>query len=237
MNKQLFLNRIQTALNHTQSDLSPGTGPDIDDTLSWNPVLKEENLLKIFQESTSRVDAYCEIFSILENEFISKLEQIITRNQIKSGLVFLEDLLLICNEKSFWLNIFKRFPWIKIWVSRKTDEVTQDELTKILSNIDLVISGCCFLLADVGTAGIYSNSFSGRAGSLFSPHHIIIAKSSQLYSCFSEYLRSATKNPVNEESSALILISGPSRTADIEKTLVKGVHGPVSLSFFVITDF
>lgn len=65
--------------------------------------------------------------------------------------------------------------------------------------------------------------------SVYPPQHIVIARKDQLV----DYLHTAydkirEKFP-DQLPSQITLITGPSRTADIEKTLVMGAHGPREL--------
>ena len=73
----------------------------------------------------------------------------------------------------------------------------------------------------------------GRQMSVYPPQHIVIAKKDQLV----DYLHTAydkiqEKYP-DQLPSQITLITGPSRTADIEKTLVMGAHGPRELYVFL----
>ena len=67
----------------------------------------------------------------------------------------------------------------------------------------------------------------------FPPIHIILAKKEQLVDYLEEALVSVQQQFKDERPSAITVITGPSRTADIEKTLVLGAHGPKELIIFV----
>ena len=71
-----------------------------------------------------------------------------------------------------------------------------------------------------------------RLMSLVPPIHIAILKASELYTTFHDAMQSqnwAAGMPTNA-----LLVSGPSKTADIEQTLAYGVHGPKELIVLVI---
>jgi L-lactate dehydrogenase complex protein LldG len=76
----------------------------------------------------------------------------------------------------------------------------------------------------------------GRSMTVFPPVHVVVAFTSQLV----PDLKSAfqlIKNKYNGKlPSMLSAITGPSRTADIEKTLVLGAHGPKELYVFLVQD-
>jgi L-lactate dehydrogenase complex protein LldG len=67
------------------------------------------------------------------------------------------------------------------------------------------------------------------------PCHIVVAGASQLVPDLETALRNATAEQRLEKNSFACVISGSSRTADIEKILVQGAHGPVRLVVIVDT--
>ncbi len=74
---------------------------------------------------------------------------------------------------------------------------------------------------------------SGRTTSVYAPVHICIAYTSQLVYDVKDALTLA-KNKYAKLPSLITFATGPSRTADIEKTLVVGVHGPKEVYCFLI---
>ena len=95
------------------------------------------------------------------------------------------------------------------------------------------ITSCEFLIAHTGSVMVSSALEGGRQLSVFPPQHIVIAKREQLV----DYLDTAYKKIQEKYSeqlpSQITLVTGPSRTADIEKTLVMGTHGPRELHVFL----
>jgi L-lactate dehydrogenase complex protein LldG len=79
-----------------------------------------------------------------------------------------------------------------------------------------------------------SGQESGRTVSVYAPIHICIAYTDQVVYDISDGLQSITKHYGNQLPSLITLASGPSRTADIEKTLVVGVHGPKEVYCFLV---
>jgi L-lactate dehydrogenase complex protein LldG len=75
---------------------------------------------------------------------------------------------------------------------------------------------------------------SGRTTSVYAPVHICIAKTSQLVYDIKDAIESLKKKYGENLPSQISFATGPSRTADIEKTLVVGVHGPKEVYCFLI---
>lgn len=94
--------------------------------------------------------------------------------------------------------------------------------------------------ADTGAIWVAGGSGGMRCASLLPPLHIILLHRTQVYPCLAAWLRevraSGSFTAWIEESSALIAITGPSRTSDIEKTLTLGVHGPREVLAFLIEE-
>ncbi|MCX6251361.1 MAG: LUD domain-containing protein [Bacteroidetes bacterium] len=100
----------------------------------------------------------------------------------------------------------------------------------------LGITRCEFLIARTGTIMVSSKSAPGRRINVFPEIHLIVGYTSQLVPDLKQAF-SQIKNKYEEEFPSMVsLITGPSRTADIEKTLVMGAHGPRELYVFLIDD-
>ena len=75
---------------------------------------------------------------------------------------------------------------------------------------------------------------SGRTVSVYTPVHICIAYVDQLVYDIKDALLLIKQKYAGNIPSLITFASGPSRTADIEKTLVVGVHGPKEVYLFLI---
>jgi L-lactate dehydrogenase complex protein LldG len=90
------------------------------------------------------------------------------------------------------------------------------------------ISGAMAGLADTGTVILPSGPDRSQLVSLLPFHHIAILPLHAIYPALEDWLADAGAAAI-AESSQINLITGPSRTADIEMTLTIGVHGPGNL--------
>lgn len=130
--------------------------------------------------------------------------------------------------------------WTKIY-SRET--ALQDKLSKAgfstvyaddVATCDAAITGCESLIARTGTMIMSSAQLSGRTVSVYAPIHICIAYTNQLVYDIGEGLQQLREAYGQNFPSMVTLATGPSRTADIEKTLVVGVHGPKEVFCFLV---
>lgn len=97
------------------------------------------------------------------------------------------------------------------------------------------ITSCEFLIARLGSIMVSSRLASGRKGFIYPPVHIVLAYRHQLVFDIKDAFAELTKKYTETGLPSMIsLITGPSRTADIEKTLVMGAHGPEELNVFFI---
>ncbi|TAF49225.1 MAG: lactate utilization protein B/C [Sphingobacteriia bacterium] len=132
--------------------------------------------------------------------------------------------------------------WQKLYCP---DRVIRQELAKQnlsldytddLSHCDVAITACEYLVARTGSFFLSSADPSGRLGSVYAPVHICFAHAGQLVHDMDEALLLLREKYTDHLPSLISLATGPSRTADIEKTLVVGVHGPKEVFCFFLDN-
>ena len=96
------------------------------------------------------------------------------------------------------------------------------------------ITGCEALVARLGSIVISSAQTGGRRIVIYPDSHIVIGFSTQLAPDLQQALMYLKQKYEPDYPSLLSVITGPSRTADIEKTLVMGAHGPRNLYLFYV---
>lgn len=96
------------------------------------------------------------------------------------------------------------------------------------------ITGCEMLVARTGSVIMSSALPSGRQMHGYSPVHIVWAYTSQLVDYPGDAYEAMQARYGNDLPSSITTVTGPSRTADIEKTLVLGAHGPKELHVILI---
>ncbi|MEI2740525.1 MAG: lactate utilization protein [Chitinophagaceae bacterium] len=137
-------------------------------------------------------------------------------------------------------SLVKKQDWEKVYcvedklIAPVAGQLAERVVKTDLANCDVSITGCENLVARTGTIVLSSAQASGRSTSVYAPIHICIAYTSQLVYDLKDALQAAKDKYGNNLPSLLTFATGPSRTADIEKTLVVGVHGPKEVYLFLI---
>ncbi len=121
---------------------------------------------------------------------------------------------------------------LKIFHNNKVD-ILQPADPKAES-ADACITGCEMLVARTGSVLLSSKQHLGRTAPVYYPVHIVVAYADQIATDIDNGINFLKKKYGNDLPSMINLTTGPSRTADIEKTLVVGVHGPGEIFCFFI---
>lgn len=107
---------------------------------------------------------------------------------------------------------------------------------KSIAESDVSVTTCEALVARTGSMVLSAALAEGRTASVYAPVHICIAYTSQLVFDIKDAIQLMQKKYGNDLPSLISFATGPSRTADIEKTLVVGVHGPKEVFCILIED-
>lgn len=99
---------------------------------------------------------------------------------------------------------------------------------------DACITDCEALIARTGSFLMSSRQHLGRVSSVFYPVHIVVAYKNDVVYDIEDGFSLLQQKYAKEQPSMISLQTGPSRTADIEKTLVTGVHGPKEVFCFYV---
>jgi L-lactate dehydrogenase complex protein LldG len=125
--------------------------------------------------------------------------------------------------------------WTKIYFKEdKIATIFTTESYNDLASCEIAVTGCECLVARTGTIVMSTAQQSGRTTSVYAPVHICIAYSNQVIPDIKDALLHLKEKYSGNIPSLITFASGPSRTADIEKTLVTGVHGPKEVYCFLV---
>jgi L-lactate dehydrogenase complex protein LldG len=167
----------------------------------------------------------------LEIEFGEQFSKLLGKFVYCAGIDELETQLSTIISHNKWEKIFFR----------------EDEIRKVFSNsflgkssypdlasADAAITMCEALVARTGSIIMSSAQKSGRTTSVYAEIHICIAFTDQLVYDVKDGLLLIKERYAGRMPSLVTFATGPSRTADIEKTLVVGVHGPKEVYVFLV---
>jgi L-lactate dehydrogenase complex protein LldG len=133
-----------------------------------------------------------------------------------------------------WKKVFCREDKLKTaLIENKFDSFADVDL----ADCDAAITGCELLIARTGSIVLSTgaaNPSGGRTVSVYAPVHICIAYTDQLVYDIRDGLLAMKERYHHHLPSLITFATGPSRTADIEKTLVVGVHGPKEVYLFLV---
>jgi L-lactate dehydrogenase complex protein LldG len=148
---------------------------------------------------------------------------------------------MYCASEAELLDNLKSLIQTRGWRVCCREETLRDVLSplKLIYNDDLeeapaAITGCEYLVARTGSILMSSAQRSGRTTSVYAPVHVCIAYMDQLVYDIKEGIQKIKEKYPQALPSLITLASGPSRTADIEKTLVVGIHGPKEVFVFLV---
>ncbi|HCY40511.1 MAG TPA: hypothetical protein DHV48_04035 [Prolixibacteraceae bacterium] len=166
--------------------------------------------------------------------------------EFKINLELIGGRVILCNSKSEIATLVKL-----ICEEKNQDKLfcTDSTLSEILEgkinveseennflNLNIGLTGCEFLVAHLGSVLISSAQTSGRRLNVFPETHIVIASESQIVDYLDNAIEKLQEKYKNKLPSLISNITGPSRTADIEKTLVMGMHGPKTLIVIITVE-
>ncbi|MCU7930928.1 MAG: lactate utilization protein [Candidatus Thiodiazotropha sp. (ex Codakia rugifera)] len=100
-------------------------------------------------------------------------------------------------------------------------------------HIDAAVTSSRAAIAETGSLVLWPTEYEPRSWSLVPPVHFVVLDVNKLFNTFAEVVEHEQWQQ-GMPSNAL-LISGPSKSADIEQTLAYGVHGPTDLIVIVLT--
>ena len=109
-----------------------------------------------------------------------------------------------------------------------------EDFKEQLFGIDAAVTSTIGGIAETGALILWPDEKEPRLMSLVPPIHIAILEADKIHTTFTEAMQAgdwAPKMPTN-----VVLISGPSKTADIELTLAFGVHGPKELIVLILHE-
>ncbi len=148
---------------------------------------------------------------------------------------------IFCMDETELAENFGKLCYQNQWTRLYTEEdrwkgiIPPNSIHGDLSTCEASITSCESLIARTGSI-VLTAAHQGRLSSVYAPVHVCIAYTSQLVYDIKDGLVQLQDKYRQFLPSSITFATGPSRTADIEKTLVVGVHGPKEVYCFVVDD-
>jgi L-lactate dehydrogenase complex protein LldG len=208
MSREAILGRVRTALGRKAGQL-PGAIPD---AYLRPPVIKDQ--ASVFCAVLEKLGARAYRVSSMADA----REQVSVLVTKKTSIASNSAVLTECGVAGL--------PGVRSGVTDK------QELRDLCASAEVGITGADFALADTGTLVMLSSGEEARMISLLPPVHVAVVSASRILSSLDQLL---TTLPLPaERTSSMVLITGTSRTGDIEQILVRGVHGPGEVHVVVV---
>ncbi|GIN14263.1 lactate utilization protein C [Shouchella clausii] len=132
----------------------------------------------------------------------------------------------------FGLSSFLNRPSVSLWDNRDSNRSIE-----LAEKADVGITFADITLAESGTVTLFSSNGKGRSVSLLPRYYIaIIPKSTLVARMTQAAIHIQQRAGEGRLPSCINFISGPSNSADIEMSLVVGVHGPLKACYIVVND-
>lgn len=202
--KENILKKIRKALSHS----TPLPFPKSEGNLPVFNSLQQEKEVEFAEQFTKLQGrfAYC----VNQQELAGQLTDLISSRQ--------------------WTNVYCCEENLKQLLRKNGFNIFSDVALK---DCDCSITSCEALVARTGSIVLSANQTNGRTTSVYAPVHICIAFTHQLVYDLKDGLQMLKDKYRGNLPSLITFATGPSRTADIEKTLVVGVHGPKEVFLFL----
>lgn len=208
--RERILARIHSALRQPapKHAANPGTGP------IFAPIADP---LERFQKECALNNTEC-ILTSDSSSSAAALAALLT--SIPAGEIFVQDTPALRNMAPLW-GQSRGIRWSSQGAPEESSQatITCSELLVAQTGSVFVSSGC-----------------GGRGASIVAPVHIVVASAEQLVPALDDAFTRLRQNAAATRNSMLCLITGSSRTADIEKIIVMGAHGPRRVVVILSTE-
>ena len=217
--RAVFMAAVHAALGRTKTVPPPAPPPAVDESIA-RLAGKSDDLVAMFVEAAEEVGMHVQ--RVQRPDVFDAVLLVLTRNDAR-----------------------------RVVVGVSADEAIADRLSEAgievidwhgpdgfnrQFDVDAGITDVHAALAETGTLICHSDPAHSRGLSLVPPIHVAIVRSSDILPDMIDYWALFKDKPNTDLPSSIAFITGPSKTADIEGVLIKGVHGPQDVHIVVVED-
>jgi L-lactate dehydrogenase complex protein LldG len=210
------LDRVRNVLGHGGGTKAPPPPPELDDRIV-RLIGSDAKLPELFAQRAAELKML--VTPTTSQVASSKLIEFVRQHPIKSVAISVSSLL---DRLGIRPALQSAGLAVKSW-----DEITLDQMY----DFDCGITDVSYAVAESGTLVIKPSARQGRSISLVPMYHIAFLERDQILPDMVDLFDRLARDP---DRSNVILISGPSKTADIEMNVVTGVHGPNVVQTFIL---
>ncbi len=213
--KKNILNRLR----NNRPEFQPPIEQELPNTFSWSLDERIEN----FYNGMASVKA--EVHRVSESEWPTKLKELAEAKDL-GNLLYAPSGPLAKEIESVWSDSATTTQLIS------REESVDQWKEELFFNIDAAVTSVRSGIAEVGSLILWPTTEEPRTFSLVPPVHFAVLRADDLHNTFADAVEKEEWNqgmPTNA-----LLISGPSKSADIEQTLAYGVHGPTELVVLLV---
>ncbi|MEX2673555.1 MAG: LUD domain-containing protein [Phycisphaeraceae bacterium] len=219
--REQFVKRIRGALGRGANAEAP-TPPAVEDALirlTW----AEEDLPGLFAERAEAVGV--SVRRCKAADLAGTLGELLDEHEVKTLTLAEEQ---IAGGAALAAGLDERGYELRAWQDDRSMTGHYD--------VDAGVSGCGAVLAETGTIIYRSGEGGGRGHMLVPPIHVVVVRRSQVLADMVDYMGQQAGLRPEQLPSSQSMITGPSKTADIEGVLITGVHGPGKVAVIVLED-
>jgi L-lactate dehydrogenase complex protein LldG len=220
--RETFLGRIRASLKHDATRAPATPPPAVNESLA-RLTRRDEDLIEIFMKRATSVGMKPQ--KIQADELARKVHALIAEHEAKRVVVAAG-------------TIPQALP-LKEYLRRKELEVIDWAATpglEALYGAEVAITDVYAAIAETGTIVCISDPGHSRGLTLVPPVHIALVRKSDLIPDMIDFWGRFKGTDPKSLPASIAMITGPSKSADIEGILVTGVHGPGVVHILVIED-
>lgn len=216
--RDAFIARIRAALGRVSLQ-APAVPPPMDESIV-RLAGAEDDLVGLFQERAERVGMV--VHRLKQDELLASIKSVLADHGARRVVVAMADP----------GQIVRSLPQ---WGFELVDGLARDGMDQQF-DADAGITDVHAALAETGTMICNSSASHTRGGSLIPTLHIPIVRRRDILPDMIDYWAGLRHVASTDLPSSITMITGPSKTADIEAVLITGVHGPKHVHIMLVED-